>query len=169
MKNTTLSFMALSLIFLISCGGNSQEQENSKASKVTISIDKDTYRPAEKEALIILKAYADQDLETLKSYAGGAQKMALDETYFTENGNVKGFMEKIENWPGDFTDIRYYDDEINFQHVYYAVAAFYKSPSGQITGVGLRSTDKENWQMSGFGTKYMKSDEFNALSSTLPE
>lgn len=169
MKNTFVSLITVIAVLFFSCGGNKQGEESKKAKKVEISIEKESYKPAEKEALTILKAYADQDLETLKSFASGTQKMVLDEKYFTENSNATGFIEKISNWEGAFKEIRYYDDEINFQHVYYAIAAFYESPSGQITGVALKSTDKENWMMSGFGTKYIKKDEFTALSTELPE
>lgn len=166
-----LSFAIAGAILLSSCGGSEKKEENKAAEvkKAEISIEKESYKPAEKEALIILKAYADKDIETLKLYASGAQKMVLDDTYFTENSNALGFVEKIANWEGAFTDIRYYEDEVNFQKYYYAIAAFYESPSGQISGVGLKSTDKESWIMSGFGTEYIKKDDFEALSTELPE
>ena len=172
MKKLKLSTLAITVALLLSsCGGGGQKEEDKTAEvkKSEISIEKESYYPSEKEALTILKAYADKDIETLKLYAGSAQKMVLDDTYFTENSNALGFVEKTANWKGEFTDIRYYEDEVNFQKYYYAIAAFYESPSGQITGVGLKSTDRESWLMSGFGTEYIKKDDFEALSTELPE
>jgi hypothetical protein len=169
MKQTFLLAIAIASLSLSSCGGNKETKETT-SKKVEITVEKDSYKPAEKAALIVLKAYADEDLETLKSYASGSTKMALDKSYFSENGNVASFKEKIDaNWKGSFTDIRYYEDEVNFQHYYYAIATFYESPSGQITGVALKSEDKENWKMSGFGTKHIKKEEFEALSTEMPE
>ena len=169
MKNIFLWTIAIVTLLFSSCGGNKQNNESAKNEKVNISVEKESYKPGEKEALIVLKAYADKDLETLKTYAGGAQKMVLDETDFKDNSNVIGFREKISNWDGAFKEIRYYEDEINFQEFVYAVAAFYESPSGQITAVELRSTDKNEWKMAGFGTKYIKKAEFEELSTELPE
>jgi len=169
MKQTSLLTIVAACFLVSSCGGGQQANENS-SKRVEITVARESYKPAEKEALIVLKAYVDEDLETLKTFASGASKMVLDDKYFAENDNVASFREKImNNWQGSFTDIRYYEDEVNFQKYYYAIAAFYESPTGQITGVGLKSEDGENWKMAAFGTKYIKKDEFEAYSTEMPE
>ncbi len=168
-KNFVLAISIASILFS-SCGGGNQQSKGDIPEKVEITVEKDSYKPAEKDALTVLKAYLEEDIETLKSYASGATKMGLDETYFAEGKNGADFKAKItDHWKGSFSDIRYYEDEVNFQNYYYAVAVFYESPSGQLTGVGLKSNDKENWMMSGFGTKNIKKEEFEGLSQSLPE
>lgn len=169
MKQILVLAIFIASILFSSCGGGNKQSKESTSKSVEIKIEKESYKPAEKEALTILKAYADKDLETLKSYASGSTKMGLDEAYFSE-GNGADFKEKInEHWTGAFNDIRYYNDEVNFQKYYYAIAVFYESPSGQLTGVSLKSTDKENWKMAGFGTKHIKKEEFEQYSQSLPE
>ena len=117
-----------------------------------------------------MKAYADKDLKTLKSYAGGAQKMVMKDEYFESNSNVNDFRKKINKSNGSFLEIRYKKDRINFQDVYYLTAVFYKdTSSGQLVAVKLRSKDKKKWGLSGFGTSYLNKDEFNKLSLEIPK
>lgn len=166
MKKVTLVLMVIVMAVLWSCGDS--ENGNESSSKVEITVKKDGYKPAEKDALIVLKAYADKDLETLKSYAGGAQKMVMDDEYFKTNSNVNSFRKKISNSKGSFQEIRYYEDEKNFQNYYYATAVFYESPSGQLTAVKLKSTDKKIWKLAGYGTAYLKKQEFSEMSLEIP-
>ena len=160
MKIVTLTMSVLVLIAFGSCTGS-----ETNSVKVDIVVKKDSYKTGEKDALIVLKAYADKDLETLKSYAGGAQKMVMDETYFD---GQESFMEGIENWTGSFNQIRYDAEEINFQHFYYITAVFYESPTGQLTAIKLKSLDKEKWKLSGFGKAFIKKEEFNKMSKEIP-
>jgi len=170
MKNTLVLLIAITTILLSSCGGNKQDGKTTKVKNVEISVEKDSYKPGEKDALIILKAYADKDLETLKSYAGFAQTNVMDEDYFKTNSNVSSFREKIASWNGSFDEIRYYEDDINFQHVYFMVAVFHENPeTEQLTAVSLKSLDKEKWKMSGFATKYIKKEKLAEMSTELPE
>jgi len=169
MKQTSLLAITIALLLFGSCGGNKQTNEKT-SKKIEITVEKDSYKPAEKTALMVLKAYADEDLETLKSYASGSTKMGLDESYFAEGKNGADFKATIaSHWKGSFSDMRYYEEEVNFQQNYYAIAVFYESASGQLTGVALKSTDKNDWKMSGFGTKHIKKEEFEALSTEIPE
>jgi hypothetical protein len=166
MKIKIIFITVVALTIFSSCGNNKTQP----AKKVEISIEKDSYKPGEKDALIVLKAYADEDLETLKSYAGWAQKNVMDEEYFKTNSNVNSFREKIASWNGSFDEIRYYKDEINFQEFYYLVAVFYENPeTEQLTAVGLKSLDKEKWKLTGFGTAYLKKDKFTDMSAVLPD
>ena len=166
MNINLLSAVIIALIFFYSCGDN----KNQQTEKVDVSIEKDTYQPGEKDALIVLKAYADKDLETLKSYAGFAQTNVMDEEYFKTNSNVNSFREKITAWNGSFDEIRYYKDEINFQILYYMVAVFYENPETEkLTAVGLKSLDKEKWKLTGFGTTYLKKEKFADMSIELPD
>ncbi|HKK61610.1 MAG TPA: hypothetical protein VJ951_03565 [Bacteroidales bacterium] len=138
MKISIISISAIAMLMMYSCGNNKTQQ----LEKVEISIEKDTYKPGEKDALIVLKAYADKDLETLKSYAGFAHSNALDEDYFTTNSGVSSFREKIATWNGSFDKIRYKKEEINFQVVYNMVAVFYENPENeQLAAIGLRTLD----------------------------
>jgi len=165
MKINIILLSALALLIICSCSNNKKQPK-----KVEISIEKDTYKPGEKDALIVLKAYADEDLETLKSYAGFAQTNVMDEEYFKTNSNVSSFREKITAWNGSFDEIRYYKDEINFQVLYYMVAVFYENPeTEQLTAVGLKSLDKKKWKLSGFGTTYLKKEKFANMSTELPD
>lgn len=167
MKKAALLLTLIVSVFLWSCGGSENGKESTK--KVKIEVQKDNYKIGEKEALIVLKAYADKDLETLKSYAGGMQKMAMDDEYFKTNTNVNSFREKLSHWNGSFKEIRYNKDNINFQDYYYVTATFYESESGQLTAVQLKSTDKENWKLSGFGTAYLTKQEFSEMNIEIPE
>lgn len=167
MKKVALSLTVLITVFLWSCGGGDNGKKSSK--KVEITVQKDTYKTGEKDALIVLKAYADKDLETLKSYAGGMQKKVMDDEYFKTNNNVIGFRKKISESKGSFIEIRYSKDNINFEDFYYVTAVFYESTSGQLTAVKLKSTDKENWKLSGFGTAYLEKQEFNEMSLEIPK
>jgi len=97
------------------------------------------------------------------------QKMAMDDEYFKTNTNVNGFRKKISHWDGSFKEIRYKKDNINFQDYFYVTATFFESSSGQLTAVQLKSTDKENWKLSGFGTAYIKKQEFGEMSLEIPE
>jgi hypothetical protein len=171
MKKSVLSIVVIFSILFCSCGNNKSEQSksNAKVKKIEISVEKDNYKPGEKDALIVLKAYADEDLETLKSYASGTQKMVMDDEYFKTNKNVISFREKLSYWNGSFKEVRYYEEEKNFQNYYYATAVFYESTSGQYTAVKLKSTDKENWKLAGFGTAYLKNQEFSEMSLEIPE
>ena len=166
MKKVALLLTVLITVFLWSCGGGDNGKESSKTAEIIVQ--KDTYKTGEKDALIVLKAYADKDLETLKSYAGGMQKMAMDDEYFKTNNNVIGFRKKISESKGSFKEIRYSKDNINFEDYYYVTAVFYESTSGQLTAVQLKSTDKENWKLSGFGTAYVKKQEFSEMSLEIP-
>ena len=166
MKINIISILAIALLIICSCGNNNTQQ----AKKVEISIEKDKYKPGEKDALIVLKAYADEDLETLKSYAGFAQTNVMDEEYFKTNSNVSSFREKITAWNGSFNEIRYYKDEINFQVLYYMVAVFYENPETEkLTAVGLKSLDKKKWKLTGFGTTYLTKEKFADMSTELPD
>ncbi len=168
MKKVTLSVTVVVLSVLTwSCNGG--ENKNESTNKVEVIVQKDNYKPGEKEALIVLKAYADKDIESLKSYAGGAQKMVMDDDYFKSNNNVKNFRKKIGESEGTFQEIKYSKDRINFEDYYYLTAVFYESPSGQLTAVQLKSTDKENWKLSGFGTAYINKQEFSEMSTEIPE
>ena len=169
MKKVTLLLTAIALVTLWSCGGDGSKSEKGSSDKAEITIQKESYKSGEKDALIVLKAYADKDLETLKSYASGMQKNAMDDEYFKTNSNVNSFRKKISESNGSFKEIRYKKDNINFQDFYYVTAAFYESPSGQLTAVQLKSTDKENWKLSGFGTHYLKKPEFNEMSLEIAE
>lgn len=165
MKQVTLLLTAVILsVFIWSCGGSEEGKESLK--KVEIIVQKDSYKPGEKDALIVLKAYADNDLETLKSYAGSTQRMVMKDDFFENNSFIKG----ITHWNGSFKEIRYYKEEINFQNNYYLNAIVYESPdSDQLTVLKLKSTDKKVWKLSGFGTAYPKKDEFNQMSLEIPE
>jgi uncharacterized membrane protein len=168
MKINIISILAIALLIICSCDNNKTKTQ--QARNVEISIEKDTYKPGEKDALIVLKAYADKDLETLKSYAGFAQTNVMDEEYFKTNSNVSSFREKIAGWNGSFDEIRYYKDEINFQVFYYMVAVFYENPETEkLTAVGLKSLDKKKWKLSGFGTTYLKKEKFANMSTELPD
>lgn len=168
MRKLILLLVILSVL-IWSCGGDSSKSEKGSSENVAITIQKESYKPGEKDALIVLKAYSDKDLETLKSYAGGAQKMVMDDEYFKTNTNVNSFRKKISHWNGSFKEIRYNKDNINFQDYFYLTAIFYESPSGQLTAVKLKSTDKENWKLSGFGTAYIKKQEFSEMSLEISE
>lgn len=175
MKKSVLSIVVIFSILFCSCGNNKSEQSKSdakstKVKKIEIKVEKDSYKSGEKDALIVLKAYADKDLETLKSYAGSTQKMVMDEEYFKTNDNVLKFREKIDNWEGSFKEIRYYKDEINFQEYYYINAIVYENPeSDQLTAIALKSTDKTEWKLSGFGIAYPKKQEFAEMYVELPD
>lgn len=169
MKKATFLLTAMALVTLWSCGGGGSNSEKGGSDKTEITIQKESYKPGEKDALIVLKSYADKDLETLKSYARGMQKSVMDDEYFKTNSNVNSFRKKISESNGSFKEIRYKKDNINFEDYYYVTAAFYESPSGQLTAVQLKSTDKENWKLSGFGTAYIKKQEFGEMSLEIPE
>ena len=169
MKKVTFLLTAIALVTLWSCGGEGSKSEKDSSEKTAITIQKESYKPGEKDALIVLKAYSDKDLETLKSYAGGMQKMAMDDEYFKTNNNVIGFRKKISESKGSFKEIRYSKDNINFEDYYYVTAVFFESTSGQLTAVQLKSTDKENWKLSGFGTAYVKKQEFSEMSLEIAE
>ena len=160
MKKVTLALALFGMIILWSCGGSEKGKESSK--KVEIIVEKESYKPGEKDALIVLKAYADNDLETLKSYAGSAQRMVMKDDFFENNGFIKG----ITHWNGSFKEIRYYKEETN----YYLNAIVYESSdSDQLTVLKLKSADKKVWKLSGFGTAYPKKDEFNQMSLEIQE
>jgi len=169
MKKLTILAVLIISVFVASCGNNKTKQ----AKKVEISIAKENYQPGEKDALIVLKAYADEDLETLKSYAGYAQRLQMNsqgEEYFKTFRDVSEFREKISAWSGSFDKIRYYKDEINFQEFYYLVAVFYEDPeTGRLTAVSLKSLDKEKWGLTGFGTTNLKKETFADMSTELPD
>ena len=164
MKKVTLALALFGVIILWSCGGSEEGKESS--TKVEIIVQKDSYKPGEKDALIVLKAYADNDLETLKSYAGSTQRMVMKDDFFENNSFIKG----ITHWNGSFKEIRYYKEEINFKNNYYLNAIVYESPdSDQLTVLKLKSADKKLWKLSGFGTAFPKKDEFNQMSLEIPE
>jgi len=163
MKNLATLTLILSA-FLWSCGGSEKGNESSK--KAEIIVEKDSYKPGEKDALIVLKAYADNDFETLKPYAGGFQRMVMKDDFF-ENNN---FIEGIAHWNGSFKEIRYYTEEVNFKNNYYLNAIVYESPdSDQLTVLALKSADKKVWKLSGFGSAYPTKDEFKQMSLEIPE
>ncbi|MFP4522889.1 MAG: hypothetical protein ACLFQK_12165 [Fibrobacterota bacterium] len=168
MKKTTIITIILTLLITASCG-KKEEGAGGKSGMPEIKVEKENYKPGEKDALIVLKAYAEKDLETLKSYAGMIQQNVMDEDYFKTNENVINFREKISKSSGEFTDLRYYEEEKNFQNHYYLTAVFFESPSGQLTGVKLKSKDKNEWKLAGFGTTYIKKDKYAELSSEIPE
>ncbi len=165
MKQVTLLLTAVILsIFTWSCGGSEEGKESSK--KVEIIVQKDSYKPGEKDALIVLKAYADNDFETLKSYAASTQRMVIKDDFFEDNSFIKG----ITQWTGSFKEIRYYKEKSNSGNKYYLNAIVYESPdSDQLTVLKLKSADKKVWKLSGFGTAFSKKDEFNQMSLELPE
>ncbi|MDZ7821583.1 MAG: hypothetical protein U5N26_07085 [Candidatus Marinimicrobia bacterium] len=98
----------------------------------------------EKDALIVLKAYADEDLETLKSYAGFAQTNVMDEDYFKTNSIVSSLRKKIPAWKGSFDEIRYYKNEINFQVLYYMVAVLVEKNDVWMTGRKYMNLETES-------------------------
>ncbi|MCK5856025.1 MAG: hypothetical protein KAG64_00965 [Bacteroidales bacterium] len=170
MKKVTLVLAVVVLSVMVwSCGEDSNKSEKDSSEKVEIIVQKQNYKPGEKDALIVFKAYADKDLETLKSYAGMSQVNVMDSEYFKTNNKVISFRKKINESDGTFKEIRYSKDKINFEDYYYLTAVFYESASGQLTAVKLKSKDKESWKLSGFGTAYLKKPEFNEMSLEIPE
>ena len=161
MKKVTLLVAVVVLSAMVwSCGGDGEGKESSK--KVEIIVQKDSYKPGEKDALIVLKAYADNDFEMLKSYAGGFQKMVIKGDFFEDNSFIKG----IANWNGSFKEIRYNKED----NKYYLNAIVYENPdSDQLTVLELKSADKEVWKLSGFGSAFPKKDEFNQMSLEIPK
>ncbi|MEA3496259.1 MAG: hypothetical protein U9R42_09515 [Bacteroidota bacterium] len=168
MQKVTL-LVTVVVISVLTWSCNESKNKNESSNKVEVIVQKDNYKHGEKDALIVLKAYSDKDIETLKSYAGSTQKMVMDDEYFKSNNNVKNFRKKIGESEGTFQEIKYSKDRINFEDYYYLTAVFYESPSGQYSAVQLKSTDKENWKLSGFGTAYISKQEFSEMSTEIPE
>lgn len=159
------AIIVLAGIFMVagfwSCGGG---------QSVKIEIQKDTYQPGEKEALTILKAHVEKDVNTLKSYASGLQGLVLNDEFFSDEKNNKRLEEKLKEWDGSFKEIRYSKEEINFKTNYYINAVICDNPNGnQYTVVALKSADKKEWKLSGFGISYPEKAEFNEMSLEIPE
>jgi hypothetical protein len=170
MKKITLMLTIAAMVMVSSCGNGDKGKKGDKSpKKVEIKVQKESYKPGEKDALIVLKAYADKDLKTLKSYAGSAQTMAMTDDYFKTNSNVNNFRKKISGSTGSFQEIRYSEEKVNFEKYYYVTAVFYESPSGQLSAVKLKSADKEKWMLAGFGTAYLKKSEFGEMSLEIPK
>jgi len=64
MKKVTFLLTGIALVTLWSCGGEGSKSEKDSSEKTAITIQKESYKPGEKDALIVLKAYSDKDLET---------------------------------------------------------------------------------------------------------
>ncbi len=128
-----------------------------------------TFAQVENVAKEVLEAYKNRNVELLKQYASGIMKMAISESYFEDKG-IQDDLKAVDNWDGEFREIRYNSGDMMGKKVYIAAIHFADVPDNknELYTVVLSSIDKQNWVMFGTGIVSEKKEKFYKMSLTIP-